>query len=112
MPNREDPLEGEEDGMCIDICPVGALTSGTYRYKTRPWEMKYVSTVCTHCSNGCKTTLSVRNNQILRANNRDLSGINKEFLCDKVRFGFDFTVHRDRLREPLIRRNGKLEPAS
>ena len=47
--------------MCIDICPVGALTSGTYRYQTRPWEMKYVSTVCTHCSNGCKTTLSVRN---------------------------------------------------
>src|SRR5260370_24124977 len=74
--------------------------------------MKYVSAVCTHCSNGCKTTLSVRNNQILRANNRDLSGINKEFLCVKGRFGFDFTEHRERLREPLIRRNGKLEPAS
>ena len=43
--------------MCIDICPVGALTSGTYRYQTRPWEMTYVSTVCAHCSNGCKTTL-------------------------------------------------------
>ncbi len=112
IPNRRDHLECEECGMCIDICPVGALTSGTYRYKTRPWEMKYVSTVCTHCSNGCKTTLSVRNNQILRANNRDLSGINKEFLCVKGRFGFDFTEHPDRLREPLIRRNGKLEPAS
>src|SRR5260370_34229667 len=74
--------------------------------------MKYVSAVCTHCSNGCKTTLSVRNNQILRANNRDLSGINKEFLCVKGRFGFDFTEHRERLREPLIRRNGKLESAS
>jgi len=112
IPNRQDHLECEECGMCIDICPVGALTSGTYRYKTRPWEMKYVSTVCTHCSNGCKTTLSVRNNQILRANNRDLSGINKEFLCVKGRFGFDFTEHRERVREPLIRRNGKLEPAS
>jgi NADH-quinone oxidoreductase subunit G len=40
IPNREDHLECEECGMCIDICPVGALTSGTYRYKTRPWEMK------------------------------------------------------------------------
>ncbi len=112
IPNREDHLECEECGMCIDICPVGALTSGTYRYKTRPWEMKYVGTVCAHCSNGCKVTLSVRNNEVLRANNRDLSGINKEFLCAKGRFGFDFAQHPERLREPLIRRNGKLEPAS
>jgi len=51
-PNMGDHLDCEECGMCIDICPVGALTSGTYRYKTRPWEMTYVSTVCTHCSNG------------------------------------------------------------
>ena len=40
--------------------PVGALTSGTYRYKTRPWEMNHVSTICTHCGDGCKTTLGVR----------------------------------------------------
>src|SRR5712691_1362753 len=112
IPNREDHLECEECGMCIDICPVGALTSGTYRYKTRPWEMKYVGTICAHCSNGCKATLSVRNNEILRANNRDLSGINKEFLCAKGRFGFDFTQHSERLKQPLVRRNGKLEPES
>src|SRR5713101_1944109 len=112
IPNREDHLECEECGMCIDICPVGALTSGTYRYKTRPWEMKYVGTVCAHCSNGCKTTLSVRNNEILRANNRDLSGINGDFLCVKGRFGFDFARHPDRLKQPLVRRNAKLEPAS
>src|SRR5712691_2126895 len=112
IPNGEDHLDCEECGMCIDICPVGALTSGTYRYKTRPWEMKYVSTVCTHCSNGCKTTLSVRNNEILRANNRDLSGLNKDFLCVKGRFGFDFTKHPDRLQQPLVRRDGKLQPAS
>src|SRR5271163_4929855 len=112
IPNGENHLDCEECGMCIDICPVGALTSGTYRYKTRPWEMTYVSTVCTHCSNGCKTTLSVRNNEILRANNRDLSGFNKDFLCVKGRFGFDFTRHPERLRQPLVRRNGKLEPAS
>ena len=112
IPNRGDHLECEECGMCIDVCPVGALTSGTYRYKTRPWEMQYTGTICTHCSNGCKTTLSVRNNRILRANNRDLSGINREFLCVKGRFGFDFTEHPDRLSAPMVRRNGKLSPVA
>jgi NADH-quinone oxidoreductase subunit G len=112
IPNRGNHLECEECGMCIDICPVGALTSGTYRYKTRPWEMQYVSTVCAHCSNGCKTTLSVRNHEILRANNRDLSGINKDFLCVKGRFGFDFTNHPERIRQPLVRKGDKLLPVS
>jgi NADH-quinone oxidoreductase subunit G len=112
IPNREDHLECEECGMCIDICPVGALTSGTYRYKTRPWEMEYVSTICTHCSNGCKTTLGVRNHEILRANNRDMSGINKDFLCVKGRFGFDFTQHPERIKQPLVRKGDKLYPVS
>jgi NADH-quinone oxidoreductase subunit G len=112
IPNEPGQLACEECGMCIDICPVGALTSGTYRYQTRPWEMQYVPNPCTHCSNGCKTTLSVRNNEILRANNRDSSGVNGEFLCGKGRFGFDFTSNAERVRQPLVRRNGKLEPAS
>jgi NADH-quinone oxidoreductase subunit G len=112
LPNKPDELACEECGMCIDICPVGALTSGTYRYQTRPWEMTYVPEPCTHCSNGCKTTLSVRNNEILRANNRDHSGFNGEFLCAKGRFGYDFTSNPERVRQPLVRRNGKLEPAS
>jgi len=112
LPNKPGELACEECGMCIDICPVGALTSGTYRYQTRPWEMTYVGNPCAHCSNGCKTTLSVRNNEILRANNRDHSGINGEFLCGKGRFGFDFTHHPERIRQPLIRRNGGLKPAS
>jgi len=112
IPNEPGQLACEECGMCIDICPVGALTSGTYRYQTRPWEMQYVPNPCTHCSNGCKTTLSIRNNEILRANNRDSSGVNGEFLCGKGRFGFDFTNHAERVRQPLVRRNGELEPAS
>jgi NADH-quinone oxidoreductase subunit G len=112
VPNRGDHLECDECGACIDICPVGALTSGTYRYKTRPWEMEHVGTVCTHCSNGCKTTLGVRNGEIMRANNRDRSGINGEFLCVKGRYAFDFNSHPERLTSPLLRVNGELKPVS
>jgi NADH-quinone oxidoreductase subunit G len=112
LPNKPGELACEECGMCIDICPVGALTSGTYRYQTRPWEMTYVGEPCTHCSNGCKTTLSVRNNEILRGNNRDHSGINGEFLCAKGRFAFDFTTNAERVRQPLVRKGGTLQPAS
>jgi NADH-quinone oxidoreductase subunit G len=111
-PNRGDHLECDECGACIDICPVGALTSGMYRYQTRPWEMQHVGTICTHCSNGCKTTLGVRNNQVMRANNRDRSGINGEFLCIKGRYGSDFINNEERLQSPLLRINGKLEPVS
>ena len=111
-PNRFDHLECDECGMCIDICPVGALTSGTYRYKTRPWEMHHVGTICTHCADGCKTTLGVRNNEVIRGNNRDRSGINGEFLCIKGRYAADFVNSPERLQSPLIRKNGKLEPVS
>src|SRR5205809_1388402 len=111
-PNRGDHLECDECGACIDVCPVGALTSGTYRYQTRPWEMHHVGTICTHCSNGCRTTLGVRNEKIIRGNNRDQSGINGEFLCVKGRYAFDFSEHPERLQSPMIRVNGKLEPTS
>jgi len=113
VPSHGDHLECDECGMCIDICPVGALTSGVYRYKARPWEMNHVGTICTHCSNGCKTTLGVRNDHILRGNNRDQSGINGEFLCVKGRYAFDFTDHPDRLTSPMMRNAaGQLEPVS
>ncbi len=115
-PNKEDHLECEECGMCIDICPVGALTSGAYRYKTRPWEMKHVGTTCTHCADGCKTTLGVRRAdtgmEIVRGDNRDKSGINGDFLCIKGRYAFDFANHEDRLTQPLIRKNGRLMPST
>src|ERR1051326_1765777 len=111
-PNVGDHLECDECGACIDICPVGALTSGAYRYKTRPWEMTHVGTICTHCGDGCKTTLGTRNDRIIRGNNRDHSGINGEFLCIKGRYAFDFYEHPERLQAPLVRTNGKLEEVS
>jgi len=115
-PNKEDHLECEECGMFIDICPVGALTSGAYRYKTRPWEMRHVGTTCTHCADGCKTTLGVRRSEtgmeIVRGDNRDKSGINGDFLCIKGRYAFDFAHHEDRLTQPLIRKDGQLVPST
>ena len=120
-PNIKDPEHGnylwcEECGMCIDICPVGALTSGAYRYKTRPWEMKHVGTICTHCGDGCKTTLGVRRApegmEIVRGDNRDKSGINGDFLCIKGRYAFDFVDEEHRLKQPLIRREGRHVPVS
>jgi NADH-quinone oxidoreductase subunit G len=116
-PNGGDRLDCEQCGMCIDVCPVGALTSGSYRYKTRPWEMNHVSTVCTHCGDGCKVTLGLRQSsdgsEIVRADNRDKSGINGDFLCAKGRFGFDFVENPERLSKPLVRNSsGKLEPVT
>jgi len=116
-PNDVDQLDCEQCGNCIDICPVGALTSGTYRYKTRPWEMNHVSTICTHCGDGCKLTLGVRTTaegaEIMRADNRDKSGLNGDFLCARGRFGFDVVESEQRLKTPLLRNaSGKLEAAS
>jgi NADH-quinone oxidoreductase subunit G len=112
VPNHGDHLECDECGACIDICPVGALTSGIYRYQTRPWEMTHVGTICTHCADGCRTTLGVRNDEIIRGNNRDRSGINGEFLCVKGRYAFDFTKHPERLQSPMLRRGNGYEPVS
>jgi NADH-quinone oxidoreductase subunit G len=112
VPNHHDHLECDECGACIDICPVGALTSGIYRYQTRPWEMNHVGTICTHCADGCRTTLGVRNEKIIRGNNRDRSGINDEFLCIKGRYGFDFTEHPERLQSPMLKVGDSFEPVS
>ena len=113
VPNRHDHLECDECGVCIDICPVGALTSGSYRYQTRPWEMTHVGTICTHCGDGCRTTLGVRDDKIMRGNNRDSSGINGEFLCVKGRYAFDFVEHPERLQSPMLRNaQGEFEPIS
>jgi NADH-quinone oxidoreductase subunit G len=74
--------------------------------------MTHVGAICTHCADGCKTTLGTRNGRIIRGNNRDSSGINGEFLCIKGRYAFDFYDHAERLQAPLARIDGKLVEVS
>src|SRR5438876_5325645 len=78
--------------------------------------MNHVGTTCTHCGDGCKTTLGVRRAdtgmEIVRGDNRDKSGINGDFLCIKGRYAFDFANHEDRLTHPLIRKHGRLTPST
>src|SRR5258708_5135491 len=74
--------------------------------------MNHVGTICTHCGDGCRTTLGVRNDQIIRGNNRDRSGINGEFLCVKGRYAFDFAHHAERLQSPLMKVGDAFEPVS
>ncbi len=79
--------------------------------------MNHVGTICTHCGDGCKTTLGVRavddGMEIIRGDNRDKSGINGDFLCIKGRYAFDFANHAERLTKPLVRQaDGKLAPVS
>ena len=74
--------------------------------------MNHVGTICTHCADGCRTTLGVRNDKIIRGNNRDHSGINGEFLCIKGRYAFDFVEHPDRLQSPMLRTEDGFKPIS
>jgi NADH-quinone oxidoreductase subunit G len=99
-------------GNTVEMCPVGALTATAYRFKARPWELKHISSVCNNCSVGCNARVDVRVDKIMRLMSRTNDAIDDGWLCDRGRWGFEFVNSPQRLRTPLIRRDGKLEPAT
>jgi NADH-quinone oxidoreductase chain G len=105
------PLDCEQCGNCIEVCPVGALTALPYRFKARPWDLRQHVTVCPWCSNGCSVRLGVRGTEILRARGTEQRGINQEYLCVRGRFGYEFVSHGERLTGALMRSGAGLEPA-
>jgi predicted molibdopterin-dependent oxidoreductase YjgC len=109
--NRQ-PLDCEQCGNCVEVCPVGALTALPYRFKARPWDLRQHVTVCPYCSNGCSVRLGVRGNEVLRARGTEFRGVNQEFLCVRGRFGYEFVNSAERLTAPLVRLGGGLSPAN
>ncbi|MBK7367890.1 MAG: NADH-quinone oxidoreductase subunit NuoG [Candidatus Eisenbacteria bacterium] len=109
--NRQ-PLDCEQCGNCIEVCPVGALTALPYRFKARPWDLRQHITICPHCSNGCSVRLGVRGMEVLRARGTENRGVNQEFLCVRGRFGHEFVNSAERLTAPLVKQGGSLQPAT
>ncbi|MBS0634699.1 MAG: NADH-quinone oxidoreductase subunit NuoG [Verrucomicrobia bacterium] len=99
-------------GNTIAICPVGALTSTVYRFRARPWDNMPTETSCTLCPVGCSMILDSRDGEIMRTRSQEDRCINDIWLCDKGWFGYEFSSSDKRLTEPLIRKNGRLEPVS
>src|SRR5712691_8005236 len=96
-------------GNTVEMCPVGALTATSYRFKARPWELKHVPRVCNNCSVGCNARVDVRVDKIMRLMSRTNDAIDDGWLCDRGRWGFEFVNSPQRLRTPLIRQKGRLQ---
>lgn len=101
-------------GNTVEMCPVGALTAASFRFKSRPWELKHTPGVCNNCSVGCNVRVDVRVDKVMRLMSRTNDDIDDGWLCDRGRWGFEFVNSPQRLRTPLMRvhRNKKLEPAT
>lgn len=99
-------------GNTISICPVGALTSQVYRFRARPWDNDQIPSTCTLCPVGCSLVLDSRDGELMRTRSCENKELNDIWLCDKGWFGYEFTSNLDRLRSPLIRKEGTLQEAS
>jgi NADH-quinone oxidoreductase subunit G len=108
-----DPFESYFSGNTIQICPVGALTSAAYRFRSRPFDLVSSPSVCEHCSGGCATRTDHRRGKVMRRLAASDPEVNEEWICDKGRFAFRYAQLKDRLDTPLVRgESGRLEPAS
>ncbi|MFJ5233242.1 NADH-quinone oxidoreductase subunit G [Kitasatospora sp. NPDC088391] len=109
----DQPLDSYFSGNTIQICPVGALTSAAYRFRSRPFDLVSSPSVCEHCSAGCGQRTDHRRGKVLRRLAGNEPEVNEEWNCDKGRFAFRYAQQRDRFTTPLVRgADGELAPAS
>lgn len=102
------PLNCEFCGGCVQICPVGAITSRLSMYEYRPWMLKRADTICGYCGDGCQMTVHTKGKELIEVNSAHGAGRNNGDLCARGFFGFHASSHSERLTHPLIRRNGAL----
>ena len=103
------PINCEFCGQCLDTCPVGAITSDRFDYKTKGWELDEASMPCPYCGCGCLLTVGSKGGEIKRVTSHSDHGPNDGNLCVKGRFGWDVAEHPQRIRSPLLRTNGELK---
>ncbi|MGA6204233.1 NADH-quinone oxidoreductase subunit G [Nocardia testacea] len=108
-----EPLDSYFSGNTVQICPVGALTGTSYRFRARPFDLVSSPNVCEHCASGCAQRTDHRRGKVLRRLAGDDPEVNEEWNCDKGRWAFAYTGERDRITGPLLRgADGTLAPCS
>jgi NADH-quinone oxidoreductase subunit G len=107
-----DPFTSYFSGNTVQICPVGALTATPYRFRARPWDLSGVETSCTTCAVHCRGALESSSNRLVRLLGVDSEPVNHGWLCDKGRFGYEVVHSEERVRQPMVRRDGELVECS
>jgi NADH-quinone oxidoreductase subunit G len=107
------PFNSYFSGNTVQVCPVGALTGAAYRFRSRPYDLVSVPSVCEHCAAGCRQRTDIRRGRVLRRLAGEEPAVNEEWNCDKGRWAFTYATQPDRLTAPLVRdADGVLVPAS
>jgi NADH-quinone oxidoreductase subunit G len=104
----DEPFRSYFSGNTVQICPVGALTARPYRFKARPWDLTTSETACVTCAVQCRGALQSSSNRLVRLLGVDSDPVNQGWLCDKGRYGYEWVHAEERVREPLVRREGEL----
>jgi NADH-quinone oxidoreductase subunit G len=99
----ERPYVAPFHGNITDICPVGALTNYTYRFRARPWDIEEAGSVCTLCPSQCNVSFTVRDEQVKRVLARDNHDVDDGWLCDRGRYGFEMFNAEERVDGPRLR---------
>ena len=110
---EDEPFDSYYSGNTVQICPVGALTGTSYRFRARPFDLISTNSACEHCASGCAMRTDVRRGKTLRRLAGEDSEVNEEWNCDKGRWAFKYEVAKNRITKPLMRdENGQLQEAS